>query len=198
VVSGPAGSGKTRLLAESAASARHLEADVLAGRALELARELPYSAVTGALRTRLEAENAPEDLLDDFWLSELSRSLPELRLRYPDLPPPAPEPTLEPTLLCEAVVRLGQARGAKISSRANDRDSELRIAEHTTDTAGFTDLLFGATYDVVGLGLNLGEVDQQLVEDPAEEVDVAPAVDGEHLERGKGLDGRVHVAEVHS
>jgi TnpA family transposase len=34
-----------------------------------------------------------------------------------------------------------------------DRDSELRIAEHTTDTAGFTDLLFGA-YDVVGLGFS--------------------------------------------
>lgn len=32
-----------------------------------------------------------------------------------------------------------------------ERDSELRITEHTTDTAGFTDLLFGA-YDVVGLG----------------------------------------------
>jgi hypothetical protein len=32
-----------------------------------------------------------------------------------------------------------------------DRDSELTITEHTTDTAGFTDLLFGA-YDVVGLG----------------------------------------------
>ena len=32
-----------------------------------------------------------------------------------------------------------------------DRDSELAIAGHTTDTAGFTDLLFGV-YDVVGLG----------------------------------------------
>jgi TnpA family transposase len=32
-----------------------------------------------------------------------------------------------------------------------ERDSELAITEHTTDTAGFTDLLFGA-YDVVGLG----------------------------------------------
>ena len=31
-----------------------------------------------------------------------------------------------------------------------DRDSELAIAEHTTDTHGFTDLLFGA-YDLVGL-----------------------------------------------
>jgi TnpA family transposase len=34
-----------------------------------------------------------------------------------------------------------------------DRDSELRIAEHATDTSGFTDLLFGA-YDVVGLAFS--------------------------------------------
>lgn len=34
-----------------------------------------------------------------------------------------------------------------------DRDSELAIAGHTTDTAGFTDLLFGG-YDVVGLGFS--------------------------------------------
>jgi hypothetical protein len=32
-----------------------------------------------------------------------------------------------------------------------ERDSELTITEHTSDTAGFTDLLFGA-YDIVGLG----------------------------------------------
>jgi len=31
-----------------------------------------------------------------------------------------------------------------------DRDSSLDIGEHTTDTAGFTDLLFGV-YDLVGL-----------------------------------------------
>jgi TnpA family transposase len=34
-----------------------------------------------------------------------------------------------------------------------ERDSELAIAEHTADTAGFTDLLFGA-YDVVGLAFS--------------------------------------------
>ncbi len=34
-----------------------------------------------------------------------------------------------------------------------DRDSELSITEHTTDTAGFTDLLFGA-YDLVGLAFS--------------------------------------------
>ncbi len=41
-----------------------------------------------------------------------------------------------------------------------------------------------------------GEVDQQLVEDAAQEVEVAGAVDGEHLERGPGLHRRVDVAEV--
>ena len=40
------------------------------------------------------------------------------------------------------------------------------------------------------------EVDEQLVEDLAQEVDVAGAVDGEHLERRPCLDGRVDVTEV--
>jgi hypothetical protein len=49
---------------------------------------LPYQPVIEALRLRLEQENAPEDLLDDIWLAELSQLMPELRARYPDLPPP--------------------------------------------------------------------------------------------------------------
>ena len=40
------------------------------------------------------------------------------------------------------------------------------------------------------------EVDEQLVEHALEEVDVAGAVDGEHLQRRPRLDGRVDVAEV--
>ena len=40
-----------------------------------------------------------------------------------------------------------------------------------------------------------GEVDEQLVEDAAEEVDVPAAVDGEHLERRQCLHGRVDVVE---
>jgi hypothetical protein len=40
------------------------------------------------------------------------------------------------------------------------------------------------------------EVEQELIEDPAQEVEVAAAVDGEHLERGPGLHRRVHVAEI--
>ena len=41
-----------------------------------------------------------------------------------------------------------------------------------------------------------GEVDQQLVEHPAEEVNVASLIDREHLERGPRLHRRVDVAEV--
>ena len=41
-----------------------------------------------------------------------------------------------------------------------------------------------------------GEVDQQLVEQPAEEVHVAALIDREHLERGPRLHRRVDVAEV--
>jgi predicted ATPase len=37
----------------------------------------------------MERERAPDDLLEDAWLSELSRLLPELKERYPDLSSPA-------------------------------------------------------------------------------------------------------------
>jgi DNA-binding SARP family transcriptional activator len=106
---GAAGSGKTRLGVEFVASARRAGADVLVGRALEVSTELRYATVIDALRTRLEEENAPEDLLPDVWLSELSRALPELRERYPDLSEPGGDSALQPALLFEAIVRLGQA-----------------------------------------------------------------------------------------
>jgi predicted ATPase len=113
VVAGEAGAGKTRLAAEFAESARRLGADVLAGRALDVNQELPLEAVIGALRTRLEAENAPEDLLPDVWLSELARILPELRERYPDLEEARGDPALQTTLLFEAVVRLVQSLASR-------------------------------------------------------------------------------------
>jgi hypothetical protein len=49
---------------------------VLAGHAFELGGRLPSQLLVDALRPRLEAENAPEDLLEDLWLAELSRLLP--------------------------------------------------------------------------------------------------------------------------
>jgi predicted ATPase len=103
---GEAGVGKTRLAHEFVCWARAQGADVLIGHAFEMRGHLPYQPLIEALRERLEGENAPEDLLEDLWLAELSRLLPELRVRYPDLPPPAGDELTGRMRLFEAVVRL--------------------------------------------------------------------------------------------
>jgi predicted ATPase len=103
---GEAGIGKTRLASEFVAWAAAQGAEVLRGHAFELGRRLPYQPLVEALRTRLEAENAPEDLLEDLWLAELSRLLPELRLRYPDLPAPTQDEISGKLRLFEAGARL--------------------------------------------------------------------------------------------
>lgn len=111
VLSGKPGVGKTRLTKEFlnwAASSRQ-PADILTGRAYELGGGLPYQPVIDALRVRLETENAPEDLLDDTWLVELTRILPELRERYPDLAPASCEDPTTRSKLFEAIARLGAA-----------------------------------------------------------------------------------------
>ena len=87
-VMGEAGIGKTRLCKEFLGWAIAQGADVLQGTASEAAG-LPYGPLVEAARPRIERERAPDDLLEDAWLAELSRLLPELRERYPDLPPPA-------------------------------------------------------------------------------------------------------------
>ncbi|MFQ5399648.1 MAG: AAA family ATPase [Anaerolineae bacterium] len=105
VITGEAGIGKTRLAAEFLNWARAQGADILPGRAFESSGQLPYRPLLQPLRSRLEQENAPEDLLDDVWLTELSRLLPELKNRYPDLPAPQPPGSTSRTRLFEAVTR---------------------------------------------------------------------------------------------
>src|SRR5262249_28281397 len=85
---GEARIGKTRLATEFVAWARAQGAEVLGGQAFEMGGRLPYQPLVEAIGPRLEAENAPEDLLEDLWLAELSRLLPKLRVRYPDLSAP--------------------------------------------------------------------------------------------------------------
>src|SRR5207302_5103388 len=103
---GEAGLGKTRLATEFVAWARAQGAEVLSGQTFELGGRLPYHPLVEAVRPRLEEENAPEDLLDDLWLAELSRILPELRVRYPDLPAPTQDELAAKVRLFEAVARL--------------------------------------------------------------------------------------------
>jgi DNA-binding SARP family transcriptional activator len=106
LVVGEAGIGKTRLAHEFAGWARAQGADVLSGQTFEMRERLPYQPLVEALRPRLEEENAPEDLLDDLWLAELARILPELRVRYPNLPTPTEDELAAKVRLFEAVARL--------------------------------------------------------------------------------------------
>lgn len=109
ILLGEAGIGKTRLAQNFIAWAAAQGADILTGQAFETSGGLSYQPVTQALRQRLERENAPEDLLSDLWLTQLARILPELRDRYPDLPPPTQEEASARQHLFEAIARLGQA-----------------------------------------------------------------------------------------
>lgn len=109
LLDGEAGIGKSYLARKYLAWAKSQGADVVAGRAFETGRLPPYAAVVEALRERLEHENAPEDLVDDVWLAELAMLLPELRIRYPDLPDAARNERLQQVRLFEAVSRLGLA-----------------------------------------------------------------------------------------
>jgi DNA-binding SARP family transcriptional activator/predicted ATPase len=109
LLQGEAGIGKTRLAMDFLAWAGAQGADVLQGRAFEAGGRLPYQPLVEALRSRIDHENAPDDLLSDPWLAELSRLLPELRDRYPDLAAPTGDETAARIRLFEAVVRLGQA-----------------------------------------------------------------------------------------
>jgi DNA-binding SARP family transcriptional activator len=108
VLKGEAGIGKTRLATEFVGWAQAQGADVLLGRALQTGRQLPYQPLVDVLRRQLEQERVPDDLLSEVWLTELSRLLPELRDRYPDLPVPSTDETLGHTRLFEATARLVQ------------------------------------------------------------------------------------------
>jgi len=109
LVVGEAGIGKTRLAREFVAWAQARCVDVLSGHAFEVGGRLPYQPLIEALRTRLEVENAPEDLLEDLWLAELARLLPELRGRYPDLPAATQDELTARGQLFEAIARLVEA-----------------------------------------------------------------------------------------
>ncbi len=86
---------------------------MLQGQAFETGGHLPYQPIIEALRPRIERENAPDDLLSDRWLAELSRLLPELYDRYPDLSAPLGDKSVARNRLFEAVARLGQALAAR-------------------------------------------------------------------------------------
>jgi DNA-binding SARP family transcriptional activator len=106
LLQGETGIGKTRLASEFLGWAQAQGADVLVGRALQTGRQLPYQPLIDVLRLLLEQGGVPNELGSPVWLAELSRLLPELRERSPDLPVSSTDEALGHTRLFEATARL--------------------------------------------------------------------------------------------
>ncbi len=113
VIEGEAGIGKSRLAATFIDWARAQGAGVLEGRAFKSYQRLAYQPLLDPLRVRLEEERDLRQLLSNTWLAELSRLLPELRGRYPDLPSPTVDEAFDSARFFEALARLGEAYAAQ-------------------------------------------------------------------------------------
>jgi len=115
ILIGAAGVGKTRLVNafRDWALLDTPETEIWQGQAFETGGRLAFQPVIEALRIQLDQVNAPEDLLEDVWLAELSQLIPELRARYPDLPMPlAGNAKFVRTRLFESIAALGNALAA--------------------------------------------------------------------------------------
>jgi DNA-binding SARP family transcriptional activator len=109
LLEGEAGIGKTRLAGEFLNLVKAQGANVLEGRSIKTSQRLPYQLLLDSLHTRLKKERDLRQLMDEPWLAELSRLLPDLRCRYPGLPPPTINGAFASSRLFEALARLSQA-----------------------------------------------------------------------------------------
>jgi DNA-binding SARP family transcriptional activator len=114
ILRGEAGIGKTRLAREFLAWTSAQGAEVWQGGAFESGSHMPFQPLIEALRLWLDRENAPKDLLGEAWLSQLSQLLPELRDRYPELPPAPLAANTDRTKLFESFVRLTLALADRV------------------------------------------------------------------------------------
>ena len=113
VIEGEAGIGKSRLAAAFIDWALAQGAGVLEGKAFKSYQHLAYQPILDPLRVRLGQEPNLLQLLSDPWLAEISRLLPELRERYPDLPPPTVDEAFDSSRFFEALARLSQSLAAR-------------------------------------------------------------------------------------
>ncbi len=86
VIMGEAGVGKSYLAEEFVRWARKGSITCLKTRSYPMEDELAYTPVTSLLRNEYIQKKLPR--LDETWLIELARFLPELRDQFPDLPDP--------------------------------------------------------------------------------------------------------------
>jgi predicted ATPase len=84
MIKGEAGIGKTRLAEEFIDWSSRQGVPVLTARCYPSQGQLAYAPLVEWLRSH------PLHGLDERWLTELARVLPEMMLEYPDLPNPSP------------------------------------------------------------------------------------------------------------
>ncbi len=154
LIEGDAGIGKSRLIEEFSRWVRAQGAAVLTARSWAVEGSLAYAPITAWLRS---APLRPLlDSLDDVWLSEIARLLPELLADHPGLAAPAPMlERWQRQRLFEAVARAvasARTRPLLILDDANWADSDtLEWLHFTLRTAAVTGFVI--------LGVRSGEVD---------------------------------------
>ncbi len=206
LVTGEAGSGKSRLAAEFASEAHASGADVWAGRCFEDS-PAPYGPFVEALRHRVNKDALPA--LPGWAEEELSRLLPELVVFDATMQAPASDPVEARYRLFEAVV----AVVAQASDRARillvledlhwaDRSTLLMLAHLTRTATSSPILVLGTARDgepsPEGLATLVGELahDRRLVRVALEGLSEAEV--GELAsawltdERPTGLDAQLH------
>jgi len=122
LVSGEAGIGKTRLVREIAALAEDSEARVLIGRC-EPEGGPPYRPIAEMIQAAFENADAIDRQLPEFILADLLTLTPQLRPRYPQIPPSPPlDPQFDRQRWFDSFVSLCQllARDAPLLLWAED------------------------------------------------------------------------------
>jgi DNA-binding SARP family transcriptional activator len=206
LITGEAGSGKSRLAAEFAREAHASGTDVWAGRCYEDSAA-PYGPFVESLRHRLTAEALP--VLSGWVAAELSRLLPELPGSDPVPPDPAGDPEEARYRLFEAVasVVVDSSNRAPIVLLLEDLHwadlSTLILLAHLVRTASSSRIFVVCTArdsepGPEGLGTLVGGLahDRRLVRIPVQglsEVEVGKLASAWLSEQPPGLAAELHV-----
>jgi DNA-binding SARP family transcriptional activator/class 3 adenylate cyclase len=172
LIGGEPGIGKTRLAEESAADAAGAGMGVFAGHSYEMAGASPYVAFVEILEAALAAAPDPEafvaEILGDA-APEVARLLPQLRRRFPGLPPPLDLPPTQERqylfrCLSDVLARLAAARPTLLLLDDLQWADEptLVFVEHLAPQLGHLPLAVIATYRDVDVGRPLAHAFEEL------------------------------------